>query len=317
MGKQAKGAKSHLLLAYEASYGKLPATPKVFRLPFNKNTLSGKQNLIEVNTITGRRDPVEPGRGLIDASGGVEIPWDARAVGYWLTAMFGEPATTGTGPYTHVFTLKDDMPSMTLEKGYKDISSFAAYPGCKISKFGLNVAVGNNELTANVDILASTETINATTLEAAPTDVSLARFNNFQAAVVEGGLPSAICRKFDLNIDFGLDGDTYCLNGQATRTDISEGIVQVTGSIESLFKDVTLLNKAVNGTESSLKITFTSGTNSLEILIPELIFERGTPPIDGPKGLLLNTSFKAYYKDSAENSVIKFTLVNDVEHYTI
>lgn len=316
MGKQAKGAKGQLVLAYETNYGQTPLTPTAFRLPFNKNTLNGKQSLIEVSTITGRRDPVEPGRGQIDASGNVEIPLDARALGYWLTMMFGPPTTTGAAaPFTHVWKVKDSMPSASIEKGYTDISSYALYPGCKVSKFSLGVAVGNNELTANMDMIGAQETVNASPMAATPTDVSLARFNNFQAAVMEGGVASAVCRKFDLNIDFGLDGDTYCLNGQASRTDIAEGLVQVSGSIESLFKDTTLLNKAINGTESSLKVTFTAGANSLEILIPELIFERGTPPIDGPKGLLLNTSYKAYFKDSSENSVVKITMVNDVEHY--
>ena len=318
MGRQARGMKGALLLAFEQTYGVTPVAPVAYRLPFNKNTLTGKQSLIEANTITGRRDPVAPGLGQIDVSGNIEIPLDVRNIGIWLTIMFGVPVTTGTtAPYTHTWKVHDDMPSVTIEKGFGDLSKYAAYPGCKISKFALSAAVGNNELTANVDIMGANESLNSASIDNDPTQLQLLRFNNFQAAVIEGNTALATCRKMDVNIDFGLDGDTYCLNGQGSRTDIGEGLIQPSGNIEALFKDTTLLDKAINGTETSLKLTFINGPHSLEILLPELIFERSTPTIDGPKGLLLSLAYRSFYSDNADNSAVKITLINDVASYTL
>lgn len=318
MPKQARGIKGALLLAFESAYGVTPVTPTVYRLPFNKNTLTAKQSLIESSTITGRRDPVAPGMGQIDVSGNIEFPLCVRNVGVWLTHMFGEPVTTGSAaPYTHIWKVKDDMPSTTLEKGFGDLSKHATYPGCKISKFALSAAVGNNELTANVDVMGANEVLNSAPLNDTPTILSLLRFNNFQASVVEGSTALADCRKMDLSIDFGLDGDTYCLNGSGARTDIAEGLIQPTGSIEALFKNTSLLDKAINGTETSLKLTFTSGPHSLVFLLPELIFERSTPTIDGPKGLLLSLAYRAFYSDNSDNSAVKITLINDVASYAL
>lgn len=443
MTRQAKGAKSNLLMAIESSYATLPGSPTVYKLPFNKNSLGAKQSLIESNTITGTRNPVEPGRGQIDSSGTIEVPVDVQNSGLWLLHMFGAPTTTdasiagkltgatgvtttlgtwtavidgafkvaidgstatavgpidfssgvttmanvaskiqtairavGTGGFTsatvafdttntqfiitsgttgasssvsqltapasgtnisgstfmkctagtltsgatlyqHIWKIGDDMPSATMEKGLTDLGEYYRSPGCKISKWGMSLAVGNNELVQTFDIMAATETQETSALSATPTELTLTKFNNFQGAVSEAGSAANNVRKLDLNVDFGLDGDTYCLNGQATRTDITEGVVQVTGTVEALFNSTTLIGKAIDGTESSLSAAMTSGNNSLTIDIPELIFERPNVNIDGPKGLFLSVPFRAYYKDNADATAIKITLVNGVASYAL
>jgi len=165
--------------------------------------------------------------------------------------------------------------------------------------------------------MGADEVLANATMDSTPVEHPALRFNNFNAEVVEAGTVLGTCRKMSVDIDFGLDGDTYCLNGKGTRTDITEGIIKPTGSIEALFKDTTLLDKAINGTESSLKLTFKRGDYLLEFLMPELIFERNTPTIDGPKGVLLTMNYKSYYSDSVENSAVQVTLINDVASYAI
>lgn len=320
MPRQARGMKGKLLLAFEQDYGVTPVTPAAYRLPFNTNSLTGSQGLITSNTITGRRDPVEPGRGTVDVSGTIVIPLDVRNIGIWLTHMFGAPVTTGEAtPYTHVWTLGDTMPSASIEKGFGDIGSYGVYPGVKVSKFSLSAEMGNNELTASLDVMGANEVFNATSMAASPTELALTRFNIFQGSVKENATTLAICRKFEFNIDFGLDGDTYCFSesGSPTRQDINEGLAQITGSIETLFKDSVLLNKAINGTETSLEFKFANGAHSLSIVLGELVFERKSPGIDGPKGVVFSPNYQAYFSDSANNSAVKITLINDVDSYAL
>lgn len=440
---QAKGSKGVLLLAIESSYKTLPGSPTVYKKPFNKNSLSGKQSLIESNTITGTRNPVEPGRGQIDPGGSQEFPLCARNVGLDLLLMFGAPTTTdvstagtltgatgatttigtwtavadgafkvaidggtaqavgpidfssgvttmanvaskiqaavravstggftnatvtfntetsqfvitsgttgasssvsqltaptsgtnisgtnfmkctagtlagGVALYQHVFKIGDTMPSATMQKGFTDIGKYFTTPGCKIGKWAISMAVGNNELVYTCDIMASTETGGTSALSATPTELPLTKFNNFQCRVLEGGVAASNVRKFDLSVDFGLDGDTFALDGEAARGDISEGMTQVTGSIETLFQDTTQLEKAEQGTESSLQATLTSGNYSLAIDIPEVMFERTSPPIDGPKGLLATLPYRGFYRDNADATAIKITLINDVAEYAL
>lgn len=318
MAKQAKGMKSVTNLIFETTYGTMPSTGTWYRQPINKNALTGKQNLITTNTITGRRDMTEPGIGEMDASGQLELPLDTRNIGNILKGIFGAPTTTaGTteGTYKHVFTVGDEIPSLTVEKGFPDISLFFQYTGTKFNKLSLTAQVGNNETTYTVDTMASNETEVKTTAASSPTSLQLTRFNNVNAAVKEGGTALATCRKMQLDINNNLDGDTYCLNGSSIRPSINEGQCEVTGSIETLFEDDTQLQKAMNSTETSLELTFTRDNASLTFSIPEVILERATPSISGPKGITQTLNYRGYYADDKGNSIITVTLINDVATY--
>ena len=92
--------------------------------------------------------------------------------------------------------------------------------------------------------------------------------------------------------------------------------MQVTGSITTLFESDSLVTKAINATESSLVVTFTNGADILEMAINELQFERNTPGVDGPQGILLNLPFVAYMDDHAAASVIVATLTNSESDYS-
>lgn len=128
MAKQAKGMKSITNLAFEKTYGQMPSDGIWYQQPINKNALTGKQSLIQSNTITGRRDMTEPGIGQMDASGQLELPLDVRNIGNILKGLFGAPTTTaGTkeGTYKHVFKVADEIPSLTIEKGFP-ISAYSS-----------------------------------------------------------------------------------------------------------------------------------------------------------------------------------------------
>lgn len=325
MAKQAKGMKSITNLSFETTYGIAPTAGKTYRVPFNKNGLAAKQNLIETNTITGRRDATEAGVGQLEASGQLELPLDVRNVGLVLKGMFGAPTSTAvtsgagtptpTGLYKHVFKVGDEIPSMTVEKGFPDINLFFQYLGVKCNKMSITAQVGNNETTYTVDTMAANEDEKTTTMAGTPDKLALTRFNNVNATVKEGGQVLGICRKMTLDMDNGLDGDTYCLNGKNSRPSINEGTMAVSGSIEALFVDDTLIKKGADIKETSLELIFTRDKFSLSFLIPELIFERTSPAIEGSAGVKVDLNYKGYYADDTNNSIIVVTLINDVASY--
>lgn len=312
---RAMGNKGVLGLDFESTFGTTPGTPSGRKMPFNKCNLTGKQNMNNPETITGSRNPVAPSLGNIDVSGSITAPLTVRDFGWWLKSAFGAPVTTGaSAPYQHVFKVGNTMPSLVLEQGFTDINQYFLYNGCVVSKMGFSFG-GDGELVSTIDIMGAKETLAATSFDSTLTEMVFDRFANFQAAIKEGGSTIANCTEASIDIDFGLDGDTYCIGGQGFRTAIAPGIISVTGKIKALFENATLLNKAINGTESSLQITLTNGTNILDLLISELVYERSTPGIDGPKGIFIELPFRAYYQNGADSSVIKATLTNDVASY--
>lgn len=311
---QAKGSNSQVVIDFESTFGQTPASPNGVLVPINSCGIRSQQNLNESSVIRGNRNPVAPIAGNIDVSGSITVPVDKRAFGYWLKALCGAPTTTGAGPYTHIFKPGNIQPSLVVEKGFKDINLFALYNGCKINQFSMSLG-GDGELTANFDLLGAKETIDDTSFDNTPTAVSLDPFGNFQGAVKEGGATIATLTAVELAVACNLDGEQYCIGGQGFRNDIPEGMLQVTGSITALFENDTLLNKAISGTESSLEITLTNGEHSLNILIPELKYERNTPGIEGPQGISIQLPFRAYLDNNTDGTSIKFTLVNDVASY--
>lgn len=312
---QARGYLGRLVLDFETTFGSNPVTAAGKKLPFNSLEVSGSQNLIDPATITGTRNPVAPGKGNLSVDGGITIPMDLNAIGYWLKAMFGAPTTTGAGPYTHVFKVGSSQPSVVLEKGFTDIGQYMLYNGCKISTFKTSFG-GDGELTAQMDIMGAKETIGATEYDATPDAVELNRLNNFQASLKEGGVAFATATSGDFNLDFGLDGDQYTIGANGARGDIPEGILNITGSLKTLFADATLLNKGVNGTKSSLEVAFTlSADASLTFLFPEIVYERKTPPISGPAGVSTELGWRAFFGNDVNASAVVVTLKNSIASY--
>jgi len=287
-----------------------------FTVPFNSFNVQAKQNLITPATITGSRNPVEPISGNRDVSGGIVLPVDANAMWYWLQMMFGDPTTTGTGPYVHTFDIGSSQPAYSLETQFTDLATdiFYQYLGCKVNNWSMNLG-GDGELVCNLDIVGMSESQAASSFDGSPTAVSIDRLDNFEASMTEGGGAISNVTEVSFAINFGLDTGVYVIGGSGVRAEPPEGIIGVSGSIKTLFEDDSLLDKAMNGTESSLIITIEkSASSKLVIEFNELQYARNTPAIPGPQGLLVELDFQAYYDDHGDGSAIVVALTNSTAH---
>lgn len=314
---QAKGVYSTLKICPETTYGEDPAMVEAYNMPFNSNEVVSSQNLTPPATITGRRDPVAPILGNVDVSGSIVVPLDANNIGAWFRFAFGDPITTGSSaPYMHEFKPGEVQPSYVIERGFQDIGQYFKYNGCKVSRMSF-VFGGDGELTVTIELLGGKETIKQVTMDASPTHYTFTRYNNFQAAIKEAGVKIGICTNITLDIDFGLDGDTYVIGGGGFRGQVNEGIINISGTLTAFFEDETFLNKAINATESSVEIMLASGSTTMSILLPELLFARNSPGVSGATGIKQELQYSAYYDDSIEDTSILVTLENDVADYTV
>ena len=99
---RAQGARAQMALAFETVYGTAPASGYT-RVPFASTSLGSEQPLISSELLGYGRDPTAPIKDAVTADGDVVVPIDAAAFGFWLKAAFGEPITSGSGPWTHEF----------------------------------------------------------------------------------------------------------------------------------------------------------------------------------------------------------------------
>ena len=138
-----------------------------------------------------------------------------------------------------------------------------------------------------------------------------------QVTFKEDGSKSNLGTDFSLDIDFGLDGDTYAIGGKGYRSFINDGITTVTGSLKAFFVDNTVIEKAEKGTPTKLEIAITNSEESLTIILPEVVYQRNTPGISGPEGVYIEMDYGAFYKDNENETAVQIELVNKIASYDI
>ncbi len=312
---QAKGSRSQVTIQKEDSFGVAPGTPEAQLLYYSTCSLSLNRGQEQDDTLRGNRNPTKAMRGKDDVSG--ELAANMQAYnGLLLLGLMGEVTTSGTeAPYTHLFTVGDELPSFLIEKGFLDIGQYFRYLGCKIGSMKVSFTpAGAQKMTFS--LMGAQEVTASAAFDTTPTDLTYAPFDGFALATLEeGGSTIANVTVVDLEMSNDLDGDQYLLGGQGKRADIPEGTVAVTGTLKARFTDLSLYTKAINDTTTSLKMIFARGTGagtaeneSLEFYIPELTFTPKAPPISGPKGIVVELPFVGYYGTDGGASALQIIL---------
>jgi hypothetical protein len=313
---QAQGSKAYLALQKETTFGTDPGVPTLIKIPFSSESIGRSIGLETNDHITGNRNNSAPVRGNTDVAGGISFNLGAYP-GELLLGALGSVATTGAGPYVHTIKVGNSLPSFTIEKGFADISQFFKYNGCKVGKFSLT-ATSSGFQKASIDIMGAKETASGTSFDATLTDLGDTPFDGFLlGSVLEGGSSISGLTEISLMIDNDLDGDTFTLGSTGTRGSINEGKAKVSGTIKGFFENLSLYNKAVNQTESSLSFTYSRGTGlgsagneSVSFEVPELVYSVKTPAVTGPKGIYFELEFQGYYGNDADASALVVVLKN-------
>jgi len=323
---QSKGSRVRVMADTETVFGSTPGTPNGRIIYAVTSGVTDKRSQIESPVLRSTRQPSAPILGNLDVSGPLNVLVDAEGFGFLLKHLLGEPAVTGAGPYVHTFKAGNTAPAgMVLEHDHTDQSSGnfkRLFNGCKINNLAITVPQEGHS-TAVFDILGKTLTADAASFDATPTDLGHSPFSGFDAAIEEGGASLATATDVTLNVTNNMDGGNYTIDGSGgLRTDIPEGMIGVSGNFNALFDSTTLLDKAVAGTTSSLKLTFSrgdglgsAGNESVEFLIPELKYAVAGPEVSGPQGLLVPMSFMGFFGSSSEATAFQAIVKNSIATY--
>ena len=320
-----KGSSVQLLMGEESTWGTVPGTPAMYKLPISQ--LGGnwfRQNLIDNPELRGNRNPPAPVAGNRMVAGSFTSTLHLDAIGWIMKHAVGTPATTGTGPYTHVGKVgfsgatAGDLPTgMYFEHGFTDITVYHVYSGCRVSTLGLSMAdEGVAQFEVNV-IGRDLDDDNVATLDASPTTYTSDALSHFSGALQEGSTLETIAyvKSVDFTLNNGLDDSVYVVGGAGLKYELPENTASLTGNITALFQSNALLTKAIAGTETSLSLAWTSGTSSLTLAIPEVRLEAASPTVSGDRGVLITLPFRAYYANHSDATILKYTLVNSVATY--
>ena len=317
---QARGSQAVFAIYDETSYGVTPATPAGQKLYLTRFGVASAQNLIDDDTLSSNRARIEPGRGNIDVAGALAMTLSAQSLGKPLKHLLGAVATTGVGPYEHTITPGDLPAGFILEKDHGANISGAGrveyFNGCRFASAKFSFP-REGWCSATFDVKGAKSTLASAALDAALDDYGHTGFSAFSASVQEGGTAIATVTAAEIDYSNDLDEEGYAIGGAGVRRALSEGFAVVRGSITAMFEDATLLTKAINATQTSLKVTLTrgdglgsAGNESIEFLVNQMKYERTSPAIEGPRGLYITLPFVAYR--SGTTVPLQITLKNAV-----
>ena len=183
---RAQGARAQMALAFETVYGTAPASGYT-RVPFASTSLGSEQPLISSELLGYGRDPLAPIKDAVTADGDVVVPIDAEAFGFWLKAAFGNPITSGTGPWTHEFRSGGwTLPSLSIETAMPEVPRFAMYSGCVLDQLSWQLQ-RSGLLTATAKLVAQGEAVATSTAAGTPAELALKRFGHFNGSITRNG----------------------------------------------------------------------------------------------------------------------------------
>lgn len=285
-------------------------------IPFVSEGVAMDRPLLSSKTLRSSRNPVEPVRGNKAIGGAFNCELSAY-VERLLFFAFGGCSTTGSGPYTHTFTI-GSLPSFGYEKGFTDIGKLFLYNGCKISKMDVNCPQ-EGFISFNFDIMGAKETVKNVPFDDDAIVDPFSPFDAFGAQITRDATVLADVTAIDFSLDNSLDGGNYAIDrtNPGERVSLPARKASVKGNVTAFFQDTALYDLAVANTETTIELDFQRGTGDgslgnekLTFFMDEVKFQPKSPAIPGDEGIKIELAFEAYYSNASAASALRAVLKN-------
>ncbi|QQA43956.1 phage tail tube protein [Pelagovum pacificum] len=312
---EARGATAEMAFAFETTFGTPPASG-YFQLPFARSTVGPMKGLVPSELLGLGRDPQAPTQDLIDVAGDVEVPVDLNNIGYWLTLLFGDPETTGSDPYTHVFTSgAAELPSAALEQAWPQVPFFEMEKGLKANTLTIEARRGRGaNLTATVGLMGKGAATDTSSGAGTPTEQALERFAHPHVDIKRDASAISSILSCGINFTNNLEPlDAIASDGEVPS--ITGGVSAATGTIVQRFDNTALITQADGFTSCALDISWTlSASKKLSISLPRVYLERPKIETTGPNGVDVSYSWTAAQQANGD-PMMTVTLINSIASY--
>lgn len=302
---QISGKDITVALYDETAFGVDPALPAAgTKAYFSSLDVKASQESIENPIITGGRGLQRPGRGNIDVTGSFATTLAPNNLTFWFKHILGAPTGAGTNVDPYIYVPKDLPSSFIIEKDYtaKLASKIERFNGCRVKSATIDMPQ-SGYVNLNIDVLGKRYGIYPTALDSSLTDPQHVAWTGYQGNVKKDGVCIGGVLSASISIDNEMDGSTYCFpigtDTPGERFSLSEGRAMITGNLELVFQDFTLIEIAQAGTDISFDFTYTSAANDeLKLTIDHCEIPLTTPAIDTAAGLKLSFTFNAFASGS-------------------
>jgi hypothetical protein len=196
--------------------------------------------------------------------------------------------------------------SFTLERAFADIVQYEVFKGCMVNSWSLSIkpnamVTGSFSITAK-EAVAMTATPLDSEVTASQTELP---YDGFSGTIKEGGSTIGLVTGVDIQLQNNLEA-LFAL-GSKNAAGITAGRSNITGTVSVFFQDVTMRNKFVNETPSSLEVVLGNGTTkSYTILLPRIIYSGADNAVSGEGPITLSMPWTAVY-DATTGSNMQIT----------
>lgn len=252
--------------------------------------------------------------------GDFEAPIRDKALGLILTAVFGQtPTTTGSGPYTHSFSLLNSNQHQSLSILVQDPNGATMFPLAMINSFEISV-----EPEGVVSYAVSFRSKAGNDWTSQNTDFSdlgeLFLHQHLQVRVADNlaglsGASEISIRRLTFTIEKNImDWDDV---GSVQAGDILNRQFSVSGSLELAYNDQTWRNYMLDETYKAMEIyLYKDANSSLKIQMPRVDFFSWEPVKDLDEIATQTIEFKANYDAVNSNDCISTCeLINQQASY--
>lgn len=297
-------------LATESTWGTAVAVSKFFE-PGAVNQTVDEGWLRPAGIRAGRRLQRPPKPGARTVTGQVrldELP-NTGGVATLLKHAFGSVVTTGSGPYTHTYSLGAPG-SFTAQVGIEDEGGTVrpfTHEGCVLTQAEIGAAVGQfARITAD---WSAEDVVTGTALATASYASDLDPFTFVEGSLSLDGTILASTRSAMIRVGKALNTTRHRLGSRLIRRQREQGKWPITGTIECDFEDLDMVNAMVAATELDLELALDNGTDSLTITATiQMIGNFPSLTTNGLEAQTLNFEVNAAGADSAAFTAV---LVND------
>lgn len=291
----AQGSRSSLSYIVESTFGTTPAG-NFQNLPFTSHSLNMTKDRVEGTDIQADRMSRVDRHGNRTVAGEIQADlrdtdFDELIEGAMMSTWALDVIKVGTTP--KYFSIEDYA---------ADIDQGRMFTGCSVNTFA--VALAPNAMVAgtfglvgkDMSISQSEKTQDAAT-DASP-------FDAYSGDLEIGGTASAIVTAMDFTLTNGLAPTFVVGDDSAPSLEVGNAVIE--GSMSVYFEDEAMINRFVNETETSLKVTVgdnASTPNTLEFFFPRCKINSADVGVDGPTSRMIALSFVALRDDTEATSL--------------
>lgn len=289
------------------------ATPATFLPLVSENIKYHRDRLVSKGMKAGRRTQGgwRPGRGWVDGSFTVELA--PQSMGKIMKWANGAVSSSGSGPYTHVFTpggLDDE--ALTIQLGKPDSGGTvrpADYVGCQCTGYQIGLKV-NEYAMLTPSIYGAYEDLSQS-LASASYPSTYTPFTYISGSL---SLASADYELDDITITAALGQAIGRHKISATtperpRLSKEAEFRQYGGTLNGDFMSNTAYQRFVNGTEAALSLVLSDGASASLTIAGNVRFDGDTPNIAGPAMLKQALPF-VFTSLTSDAATYTMTLVN-------